>query len=111
MKVGKRRWDKQSLHDEAVIDRADHYYKKGCNVKADVPGLILGNKQMPKIIRRPELINDHRPDVIAKCSDKLFIEEVETKNTLKRDKKQHEAFKKYVKNEPNKKFNIVVADE
>jgi len=84
---------KQIRHDKAVLKSALWYKNHGFKVQADLPDW-----------KKPKTIKGFIPDLIAKRSKKETILEVETRDTLKRDKKQHEAFIKYTKMKPTRKF-------
>lgn len=84
---------KQTKHNKAVESSAEYYKKNGYKVKADISGY-----------KRPEIINKRRPDVIACKKKKTVIVEVETPDTLVKDKKQREAFKKHADEDKNTCF-------
>ena len=74
----------KTKHNKAVEKSAEYYKKNGYQVKADISGY-----------KRPEIINKRRPDVIASKKNKTVIVEVETPDTMVKDKKQREAFKEH----------------
>jgi len=75
----------QTKHDRKVLERARALREQGFNVRADVLGF-----------KKPHSISGYRPDVEARKYRKLrVIEEIETKDTLKKDQPQQKAFEKY----------------
>jgi len=89
----KRTKQSQLKHDKAVLKSAQWYKSHGYKVQADLPGW-----------KRPKKINGFIPDLIARKGKKEIIKEIETKDTNQKDKKQHEAFKKYAEKKIGRKF-------
>ena len=69
------------------------YKNHGYKVYADISGES-----------KPKTIEGHRPDIIATKDGKEYIIEIETKQTASTDKKQHQAFRKYVEKKAGRKF-------
>ena len=87
----------QEIHDKKVAEIAINLEKKGYYVQADLPG-------HPK----PTRIGNYIPDVIAQKGDKVLIREIETRNTISQDKKQHKAFENWA-DEKNANFQVLIA--
>lgn len=85
----------QKKHDEAILNSMKYYKRRGFQVEADLPGM-----------KKPSTINGRIPDLVAKKGRQKVILEVETKNTIKKDKLQHQAFEKYSDNSKDTKFRI-----
>ena len=85
----------QKRHDEAVRRSVAQYKKLGYVVQADIPGE-----------KQPHKIGKHIPDIIAKKGQKERVVEFETKETAKKDEKQHEAFRRYTDNKKGREFKI-----
>lgn len=83
----------QRKHDNAVLRSAVWYKNHGYKVKADLPGW-----------KKPKTISGFIPDLIAKKGKKEIVKEIETKDTNRKHKKQHEAFKEYASRKRNRKF-------
>lgn len=75
----------QSKHDKAVLGSVKWYEGQGYKIKADLPGH-----------EKPKKIGGYIPDLIAKKGKKEIIIEIETKDTIKQDSDQHQAFREYV---------------
>jgi len=82
--MAKRTPRQQSKHDAGVQDSAEYYEQQGYNVQADISGYD-----------KPKSIGGRRPDVIARKKQETVIVEVETKDSLEKDKAQQETFKEY----------------
>jgi hypothetical protein len=97
----KRSPQKQNKHDLKVEKRAKKLEREGWNVKADLKGFD-----------RPDPIGKygHIPDIQAKKAGATKLIEVETGDTLQKDKKQHEAFRKSAAQRNRTTFKIVLAD-
>jgi len=74
----------QAKHDKAVLRSAQNYESRGYKVKADLPGYD-----------KPKKIGGYIPDLIVKKGKREKIIEIETRDTNKKDVKQHQAFKEY----------------
>ncbi len=83
----------QKKHDNAVLRSAKWYKGQGFKVKADLPEW-----------EKPKNIGGFIPDLIAKKSKREIIKEIETKDTNKKDKKQHEVFKEYASRKRGREF-------
>ena len=97
----KRNPRKQNKHDSKARRIANELRRKGWNVKADLEGYD-----------RPDPIGKygHIPDVQAEKAGAKRLIEVETEDTLQKDKKQHEAFRKSAAQRNRTKFEIELAD-
>jgi Holliday junction resolvase len=93
----KRSRGQQSKHDQKVRQVAKKLKKEGWQVKADLSGY-----DQPDPIGKGGFI----PDVVATKVGAERIIEVETSETLKADKKQHEAFRRRAGQKPRTKFDI-----
>lgn len=91
----KRTKQGQKKHDEGVLKSAKYYKSQGFDVKADLPDM-----------QRPKSINGRRPDLIAKKGTNEIVVEVETTQTIKKDKSQHKVFADYVSGKSNRKFRV-----
>lgn len=90
---------KETKHNKAVKASAEYYEKNGYKVKADISEF-----------KRPEIVNKRRPDVIACKKKKTIIVEVETPDTLVKDKKQRKAFKDYADKDKNVCFRCKLTE-
>jgi len=97
----KRSKKRQKAHDKKVLEIARKLRKQGYKVKADLPGFD-----------KPEPIGKYRhiPDIVAKKRGREVIYEIETPETLKRDKKQHETFRKSASHKKGAKFRLIVVE-
>lgn len=73
----------QAKHDNKVASELEKLKDLGYKVKADLPGRT-----------RPPKVGGVIPDIYARRGNKVLVEEIETKNTLKADKPQQEKLKK-----------------
>jgi len=87
----------QSKHDARVRRVAGGYKSQGWKVKADV-------KESPA----PRTIYGRQPDVIATKGKKMRIIEVETRDSLKKDVAQRNAFKRFAGLNKKRKFRVSV---
>ncbi len=78
----KRNKKAQTSHNKGVMHEAEELKQKGWNVLADIKGY-----------KKPWLINNRRPDVIAKKRGHTRIVEIET--DVNDDYDQHDAFRNY----------------
>ena len=99
--MAKRSASKQTKHDTMVNQLAKQLRRQGYNVKADLPGYP-----------RPTPIgkDKKRPDIEATKGTKRKIIEVETSETIERDKKQHTTFRRSVAQKSNTSFEIEVVE-
>ncbi len=95
--MAKRKPGQLSRHDKKVKQLADQLEKQGWDVQADLPGYD-----------EPDPIGSrgHIPDVLARKSGAEKIIEVETEASMKKDKKQHEAFRRRAGQKPRSTFTI-----
>lgn len=91
--MAKRTPRQQSKHDKGVQKSAEYYEEQGYNVQADIPGYD-----------KPRTIGGRRPDVIARNQHETVIVEVETKDSLEKDRDQQETFKEYADEHENVRF-------
>lgn len=87
----------QSKHDMEVKEKANSLKRQGWKVKADVGGYD-----------RPDPIGKYKriPDIQAEKAGARKIIEVETKNTMQRDKKQQETFRRSAAHRKRTSFEI-----
>jgi len=87
----------QSKHDVKVKEKANSLKRQGWKVKADVKGYD-----------RPDTIGKYKriTDIQAEKAGARKIIEVETKDTMKRDKKQHETFRRSAAHRKRTSFEI-----
>ena len=95
--MAKRGPKNQSKHNSKVRKTVNKLKREGWNVKADLPGF-----QKPGPIGKGNFI----PDIVAKKKGAKRIIEVETPDTMKKDKKQHEAFNRSAAQQNNTTFKI-----
>ena len=88
---------KQSKHDAKVKQIANKLKKQGWKVKAAVKGY----DQPDSIGKKNRII-----DVQAEKSGAKKLIEVETENTMMKDKKQHESFRKSAAQQKRTSFTI-----
>jgi len=93
----KRTSRKQSEHDARVRQIAGGYKSQGWKVKADIKGSSA-----------PRTIYGRQPDVIATKGKKMRIIEVETRDSLKKDVSQRNAFKRFASLDKKRKFRTSV---
>ncbi len=88
----------QSKHDEKVKEKANSLKRQGWKVKADVKGYD-----------RPDPIGKYKriPDIQAEKAGARKIIEIETKDTMQKDKKQHETFRRSAAKRKRTSFEIV----
>ena len=87
----------QSKHDLKVKEKANSLKRQGWKVKADVEGY-----------ERPDPIGKYKriPDIQAEKVGARKIIEVETKDTMQKDKKQHETFRRSAAQRKRTSFEI-----
>jgi len=95
----KRSPSRQSVHDRKVRQTARKLTGEGWNVNADLSGY-----QRPKPIGMDRRV----PDIEATKRGHRKIIEVETPDTLEKDKKQQATFRRHAGQKPNTTFNIEV---
>jgi len=99
--MAKRSSARQSIHDQRVSQEARKLTKQGWMVKADLPGY-----ERPVPIGKGKRV----PDIEAIRRGRRKLLEVETRNTIGRDQKQHETFRRHAGQKPNTSFRIIVVD-
>lgn len=97
VEIAKRSSKNQSKHDSRVKQLAHRLRREGWNVKADIPGF-----QRPDPIGKRNLI----PDITAQKRGAKKIIEVETPETMKKDRKQHETFNRSAAQQNRTTFDI-----
>ena len=95
--MSKRHPQKQSKHDSKVRNVARTLKREGWTVQADIPGF-----DTPDPIGKNNLI----PDITAQKRGSRKIIEVETPETMEKDKKQHETFRRSAGQQKRTKFDI-----
>lgn len=95
--MAKRSLKKQSQHDSKVKQIARKLERDGWNVQADIPSF-----DQPDPIGKKNLI----PDITAQKRGSKKIIEVETPETMRKDKKQHEAFRRSAGQQKRTNFEI-----
>lgn len=95
--MAKRKPKQQSIHDRHVRKRARKLKKQGWDVEADISGF-----------EQPEPIGNQGkiPDIVATKSGAKKIIEVETPDTVQKDKKQHEVFSRSAGQKKRATFTI-----
>lgn len=96
--MAKRSKRQQSIHDKVVKKSADYYLRLGYKVKADIKGFD-----------RPNTISKKRPDLIAKNGKEIVILEVETEETVEKDRKQQNVFQQYALRNQRVRFRRKIA--
>jgi len=99
--MAKRTASKQTKHDTKVNQIAKRLQRQGYKIKADLPGYFC-----PAPIGKGKKV----PDIEAKKGAKRKIIEVETPETIERDKEQHTTFRKSAAQKRNTSFEIEVAE-
>ena len=90
----------QKNHDTCVEGKAIEWKNDGYMVFADIEGW-----------NKPEKIEGHIPDVIAKKKGVARICEVETEDTLEDHRPQREAFKRYAEGIKGTSFWLFLAKD
>ena len=100
--MAKRPPRKQSAHDKKVRQIANKFSREGWDVKADVPG--FGS---------PDPIGTRKriPDVVAKKRGATRIIEVETRETVDKDRAQQSTFRRSAARRPRTSFDTVVTND
>lgn len=96
----KRSSIRQSSHDQKVRQIERKLTSQGWNVRADLPG---HNKPTP--IGKGKKV----PDIEATKRGHRKIIEVETPDTVEKDRKQQATFRRHAGQKPNTTFDIEVA--
>ena len=85
----------QTKHDRMVRSEANKLEDQGFKVKADIA-------DYPK----PDTIRGYRPDVVGRKGSERKIIEVETPESLQRDKRQQATFRRHAGQKPNTTFEV-----
>lgn len=95
--MARRNKPQQSQHDRKVKQIADSLKRQGWKVQADLAGFD-----------RPDPIGkrNHIPDILATRRGTERLIEVETTQSLKKDTKQHEAFRRSAGQKKKRSFKI-----
>jgi len=94
----KRTPRQQTKHNKTVANSAAYYKSRGYKVQADINGF-----------QQPGTIRGRRPDIVARKGKDVVIVEVETKDTVQKDKKQQEVFRQHSKVNKNVRFRRKLA--
>jgi len=97
--MAKRTKHNQTCHNSSVAKRAAGLVANDWKVKADISGY-----------KQPETLNGARPDIIAKKGGITRIIEVETPESMKKDKEQHKKLRDYARNRKNTEINVRTCD-
>jgi len=98
--MAKRTKNQQTIHDNKVSQIARNLKQKGWNVKADLPGY-----------EQPSQISNFLPDIEATKPGTRKIIEVETKDSVVKDKGQISAFNRSASQRNRTTFEVVIADK
>ncbi len=98
--MAKRTKQKQSIHDVKVKNLANQLKRKGYNVKADLTGF-----EKPSPIGK----NNRIPDIEATKRGVRKIVEVETPESLEKDKDQLSTFQKSAAQRKRTTFETIIA--
>jgi len=101
-KMAKRSKSAQDAHDREVRRVAKKLEREGWNVQADLP-----DYETPKPIGKEKRV----PDIVATKRGHRKVIEVETPDTLKKDKRQQETFRRHAGQKPNTTFDLIVTEE
>ena len=96
--MAKRTPKQQTKHDNIVKETAQYYKSQDYKVEADIKGF-----------NSPSTINGRRPDVVAKKAGRMVIVEVETRDSLIKDKSQQKVFQNYAEKHKNVRFLTKIA--
>lgn len=99
--MAKRTSSKQTKHDTKVNQIAKQLQRQGYEVRADLPGYPC-----PAPIGKGKRV----PDIEAKRGARRKIIEVETPETVERDKEQHTVFRRSAAQKRNTSFKIEVTE-
>lgn len=95
--MSRRGSKRQSKHDKKVKQIARQLKNSGWTVQADLPGY-----DKPDPIGKDNRI----PDIQARKAGAERLIEVETQETMQRDKKQHEAFRRSAAKKRRRTFHL-----
>ena len=90
----------QTRHDRAVRSHADALKRQGWSVKADVKGF-----DRPPAVRNGGSAR-RRPDIVATRDGKTKMVEWETRQSLGKDRSQHDVFRGYARRRPNTSVDV-----
>ena len=91
----------QGAHNQVVKQIAERLSRQKWNVKADLPGYVK-----PSPIGKGKRI----PDIEATKHGHRKIVEVETPDTVDKDRKQQQSFRRHAGQKPNTTFNVEVTN-
>ena len=94
--MAKRTKQTQTRHDKKVKQLAHKMQKQGWDTKADIRGF-----------EKPPLIGDKRPDLYVKKQRSTRIYEVETPESIDKDRKQHSTFRRHAGQKRRTKFFLI----
>ena len=97
----KRSKSRHSAHDKRVEQIAGKLNRENWRVKADIPGY-----EKPRPIGKDK----RRPDIEATKHGHRRIVEVETPDTVNKDRKQQQSFRRHAGQKPNTTFHIEVTN-
>lgn len=97
----KRASTRRNAHNQTVRQIAEKLTRQKWDVKADIPGYIK-----PTPVGKGKKV----PDIAATKQGHRRIIEVETPDTINRDRKQQQTFRRHAGQKPNTSFDIVVTD-
>jgi len=97
--MAKRTRQKQYLHDKAVRKEAERYKKMGFKVRADLPGYLK-----PKPIGKYKRV----PDIEATKRGTRHIVEIETPDSVEKDRDQISSFRRSAAHRRRTKFRLRV---
>lgn len=92
----------QTRHNRAVRNSADALKRRGWDVKADIRGF-----DRPPAVRGGGNVR-RRPDIVATRGGKTRIVEWETRQSLDKDRGQHEVFRDYARRRPDTSVDVKV---
>jgi len=95
--MAKRSSYRQNKHNSYVRQLANSLDRRGWNVKADIKGF-----EQPNPIGEKSKI----PDILAENKEAKKIIEVETPDSITKDKKQHETFRRSAAQQNRTSFEI-----
>lgn len=98
--MAKRSRSRQTIHDKKVAQLARVLKRQGWKVKAD----LLGYEQ-------PNQIGQYIPDIEATKPGTRKIIEVETKDSVEKDKGQISAFRKSASQRNRTTFDMIVTED
>lgn len=100
--MAKKPSSEPSIHDQRVRQEVKKLGRQGWNIKVDLPGY-----DKPKSIGK----NRRIPDIEATKRGHRKLVEVETPETVEKDKKQQATFRRHAGQKPNTSFSIIVTNK